>query len=100
MATRTIGPLVRRPAARAAARFPGRFLSVTSFKRDGAGVATPVWFVSEGHSVSEDRPAASAASEDTDRSAASAASRLDGVRKVLTAVDPDSGSRQRIRALA
>ena len=28
--------------------FPGRFLSVTSFKRDGTGVATPVWFVSDG----------------------------------------------------
>lgn len=27
--------------------FPGRFLSVTSFKRDGTGVATPVWFVSD-----------------------------------------------------
>jgi PPOX class probable F420-dependent enzyme len=29
-------------------RFPGRYLSVTSFKRDGTGVATPVWFVSDG----------------------------------------------------
>ncbi|HYB30040.1 MAG TPA: PPOX class F420-dependent oxidoreductase [Solirubrobacteraceae bacterium] len=28
-------------------RFPGKYLSVTSFKRDGAGVATPVWFVVE-----------------------------------------------------
>jgi uncharacterized protein len=28
--------------------FPGRYLSVTSFKRDGTGVATPVWFVSDG----------------------------------------------------
>ncbi len=26
----------------------GRYLSVTSFKRDGTGVATPVWFVSDG----------------------------------------------------
>jgi PPOX class probable F420-dependent enzyme len=48
MATPTIESPVRRPAARAAARFPGRFLSVTSFKRDGTGVATPVWFVSDG----------------------------------------------------
>ena len=48
MATRTIEPSVRLPAARATARFPGRFLSVTSFKRDGTGVATPVWFVSDG----------------------------------------------------
>jgi uncharacterized protein len=28
-------------------RFPGKYLSVTSFKRDGNGVATPVWFVVE-----------------------------------------------------
>jgi uncharacterized protein len=28
--------------------FPGRFLSITSLKRDGTGVATPVWFVSDG----------------------------------------------------
>ncbi len=28
--------------------FPGRFLSVTSFKRDGSAVATPVWAVSDG----------------------------------------------------
>jgi PPOX class probable F420-dependent enzyme len=26
-------------------RFPGKYLSVTSFKRDGTPVATPVWFV-------------------------------------------------------
>ena len=25
----------------------GRYLSLTSFKRDGTGVATPVWFVIE-----------------------------------------------------
>ena len=39
------------PAGRAAsleALFPGRYLSITSFKRDGTGVATPVWFVSDG----------------------------------------------------
>lgn len=29
------------------ALFRGRYLSVTSFKRDGTGVATPVWFVSD-----------------------------------------------------
>ncbi len=27
--------------------FSGKYLSVTSFKRDGTGVATPVWFVAE-----------------------------------------------------
>jgi PPOX class probable F420-dependent enzyme len=44
MATQTI----QRPAADLPALFPGRYLSVTSFKRDGTGVATPVWFVSDG----------------------------------------------------
>lgn len=28
--------------------FPGRYLSITTFKRDGTGVVTPVWFVSDG----------------------------------------------------
>ena len=27
--------------------FPGRYLSVTSYERDGAAVRTPVWFVEE-----------------------------------------------------
>ena len=46
MATQTI----ERPVGRAdlQARFPGRYLSLTSFKRDGTGVATPLWFVSDG----------------------------------------------------
>jgi PPOX class probable F420-dependent enzyme len=48
MATQTIERPVVQSTPRAAARFPGRFLSVTSFKRDGTGVATPVWFVSDG----------------------------------------------------
>jgi PPOX class probable F420-dependent enzyme len=26
----------------------GKFLSITSYRRDGSGVATPVWFVTEG----------------------------------------------------
>jgi uncharacterized protein len=26
----------------------GKFLSITSYRRDGTGVATPVWFVTEG----------------------------------------------------
>jgi hypothetical protein len=30
------------------AAFPGKYLSVTSYKRDGTGVATPVWFVADG----------------------------------------------------
>ena len=48
MATQTIERPVQRPAADLEALFPGRYLSVTSFKRDGTGVATPVWFVSDG----------------------------------------------------
>jgi hypothetical protein len=48
MSTQTIERPVQRPAADLEALFPGRYLSVTSFKRDGTGVATPVWFVSDG----------------------------------------------------
>ena len=33
------------PPAVAAPVFRGRYLSITSYKRDGQGVATPVWFV-------------------------------------------------------
>jgi PPOX class probable F420-dependent enzyme len=29
----------------APAAFPGKYLSLTSFRRNGSGVATPVWFV-------------------------------------------------------
>lgn len=46
-APETIDPTVERPAD-LDALFPGRFLSITSFKRDGTGIATPVWFVSDG----------------------------------------------------
>src|ERR1051325_8658293 len=48
MATQTTERPIQRPTADLAALFPGRYLSVTSFKRDGTGVATPVWFVSDG----------------------------------------------------
>jgi PPOX class probable F420-dependent enzyme len=48
MATQTIGRPVMRPAPDLKALFPGRYLSVTSFRRNGTGVATPVWFVSDG----------------------------------------------------
>jgi uncharacterized protein len=27
--------------------FPGKYLSITSYRRDGTGVKTPVWFVQE-----------------------------------------------------
>jgi uncharacterized protein len=48
MATQNIERPVPRPAADLEALFPGRYVSVTSFKRDGTGVATPLWFVSDG----------------------------------------------------
>jgi uncharacterized protein len=48
MATQTIERPVQRPIADLEALFPGRYLSITSFKRDGTGIATPVWFVSDG----------------------------------------------------
>ena len=38
----------RRQATRATPVFGGKYLSITSFRRNGAGVATPVWFVQEG----------------------------------------------------
>jgi uncharacterized protein len=47
MATQTIERRDPRPAGDLRRLFPGRFLSVTSFKRDGTAVATPVWFVSD-----------------------------------------------------
>ena len=46
-APETVESPIERPAE-LDALFPGRYLSVTSFKRDGAGIATPVWFVSDG----------------------------------------------------
>jgi uncharacterized protein len=30
------------------ASLTGKYLSITSYRRDGAGVATPVWFVADG----------------------------------------------------
>jgi PPOX class probable F420-dependent enzyme len=48
MTTQTLERPVQQPAADLEALFPGRYLSVTSFRRDGTGVATPVWFVSDG----------------------------------------------------
>ena len=48
MATQMIDRPVERAAVDLEALFPGRYLSVTSFKRDGTGVATPVWFVFDG----------------------------------------------------
>jgi uncharacterized protein len=39
--------------------FPGRYLSLTSFRRDGTGVATPVWFVESGGRLLVETDAAS-----------------------------------------
>jgi PPOX class probable F420-dependent enzyme len=40
-------PVCNGAPASAGNQFPGKYLSLTSFKRDGSGVATPVWFVIE-----------------------------------------------------
>lgn len=48
MTTGTIEPQVQQSTANLDELFPGRFLAVTSFKRDGTAVATPVWFGSDG----------------------------------------------------
>ena len=44
MSTQTI----ERVAPPLAARFPGKYASLVSFKRDGTPVATPLWFVVDG----------------------------------------------------
>ena len=36
------------PAPTDVERIPGKYLSITSFRRNGSGVATPVWFATEG----------------------------------------------------
>src|SRR6476660_8456771 len=48
MATQMIQSPAQRPATDFETLFPGRYLSVTRFKRDGTGVATPLWLVSDG----------------------------------------------------
>jgi PPOX class probable F420-dependent enzyme len=48
MTTQTIERPVEQRMADLNVLFPGRFLSVTSYKRDGTGIATPVWFGSDG----------------------------------------------------
>jgi PPOX class probable F420-dependent enzyme len=44
----TIERPVEQPPVDLEGQFPGRFLSVTSFRTDGTPVATPLWFVSDG----------------------------------------------------
>ena len=36
------------PARTDVAAIPGKYLSITSFRRDGSGVSTPVWFATGG----------------------------------------------------
>lgn len=48
MATETMARSAKPAPADLEALFPGRFVSVTSFKHDGSAVATPVWAVSDG----------------------------------------------------
>ena len=39
---------IERVAPPLSARFPGKYVSLVSFKRDGTPVATPLWFVVDG----------------------------------------------------
>ena len=39
---------IDRDAPSLAARIPGKYVSLVSFKRDGTPVATPLWFVADG----------------------------------------------------
>jgi PPOX class probable F420-dependent enzyme len=59
----TVRQALHRPAAAdhpaAASAFPGRYLSLSSFRRDGTGVATPVWFVEDGGRLLVETDAAS-----------------------------------------
>jgi uncharacterized protein len=48
----------KRPPATPPA-FPGKYLSLTSLRRDGTGVATPVWFVEAGGRLLVETDAAS-----------------------------------------
>ena len=57
VATAAAGLAHARPAVFAA--FPGKYLSVTTFRRSGEPVATPVWFVQEGGRLYVDTDGAS-----------------------------------------
>jgi hypothetical protein len=45
--------------ARTTSAFPGKYISVSSYKRDGTAVATPVWFVQDGGRLLVETDAAS-----------------------------------------
>ena len=45
---RELAPVRAAPAPADVERIPGKYLSITSFRRNGSGVATPVWFATEG----------------------------------------------------
>src|SRR5512132_801052 len=44
---RLVAPMATRQARRSLGFMEGKYLSLKSFRLDGAGVATPVWFVQE-----------------------------------------------------
>ena len=48
MAVKPAAPESAGDVAELATLFPGRYISLTSFKRDGAPVSTPLWFVQDG----------------------------------------------------
>ena len=48
-----------RPPEASTPTLPGKYLSLTSFRRDGTGVATPVWFVEAGGRLLVETDAAS-----------------------------------------
>ena len=48
-----------RPPEASTPTLPGKYLSLTSFRRDGTGVATPVWFVQAGGRLLVETDAAS-----------------------------------------
>jgi PPOX class probable F420-dependent enzyme len=60
----TVRQAVHHPAApnrppAAPSPFPGKYLSLISFRRDGTGVATPVWFLEDGGRLLVETDAAS-----------------------------------------
>jgi uncharacterized protein len=44
----TVTHHVTKPYRRPPVEIPGKYLSLTTYKRDGSPVSTPVWFVEEG----------------------------------------------------
>jgi len=87
------------------ARFPGKYLSVTSFRRDGTGVATPVWFaIDGGRLVFQTDPQSFKARRIRSNPAVEIAScnaggRLSGPRMTATAEFVDEGQAETVERL-